>query len=59
METVDKIEVIGGQYSGRSGEFLKNCSAAFPEWCRIKLDLKGREKANKVIMILKKDIQPK
>lgn len=52
-----RIIVTEGKLTGRSGEFLKSCSNVFPQYCRIKLDLLGRERENKCIMILKKDIK--
>lgn len=57
MKPGTRILVITGKFTGRSGEFLKNCSKVFPDYCRIKLDLKGREKENKTLMILKTDIK--
>jgi hypothetical protein len=55
----DKIVVISGQYSGRTGGFIKPCSSVFPDYCRIALDLKGRERNQKVLMIRKDEIQLK
>ena len=52
----DKIIVVNEKFRGRTGEFLKNCSTVFPDHCRVKLDLKAREREQKVIMILKSDI---
>lgn len=55
----DKIVVISGQYSGRTGQFIKACSSVFPEYCRVILDLKGRERNKKVLMIRKDEIKLK
>lgn len=57
MERNERIIVVSGLHKARTGIFIKNCSTAFNEYCRIKLDLKGREKENKVVMVLKSDIQ--
>jgi hypothetical protein len=53
----DRIEVIEGKMAGRKGKFIKHCSKVFPEYGRIKLDLKGREKEAKVLMIKKSEIK--
>jgi hypothetical protein len=52
----ERVKVISGQHSGRVGEFIKNCSVVFADHCRLKLDLKKREKIQKVIMIKKVEI---
>jgi hypothetical protein len=57
MKLGKRIVVVNGKLAGKSGEFLKNCSQVFPDYCSIKLDLKGREKENKTLMILKTDIK--
>ncbi len=53
----DKVKVITGNYKNRTGEFIKNCSSVFPEYCRIKLDLKSRERTQKIVMIQKSEIE--
>lgn len=53
----DKISVISGQYKGRTGVYFKNCSNAFPEYCRVFFDLRGRERIQKYQMILKSDLK--
>lgn len=57
LSSGDKVSVIAGQHTGRTGIYIKSCSKAFDNWCRISLDLKGRERIVKVIMILKSEIQ--
>lgn len=57
MGSGDRIKVVSGKYKGRTGEFIKNCSVVFYEHCRIKLDIKGRERENKCLMILKSEIE--
>lgn len=56
-EPGDKIKVIAGPHAGRTGEFVKHCSMVFPDYCRVKLDLRGRERNQKVLMIEKKDVE--
>lgn len=53
----DRIEITEGKMAGRQGEFIKHCSKVFPEYGRIKLDVKGREREAKVIMIKKSEIK--
>jgi hypothetical protein len=57
MERNDKVIAISGSHKARTGIFIKSCSTAFNDYCRIKLDLKGRERENKIVMVLKSDIQ--
>ncbi|MFD2163698.1 hypothetical protein ACFSJU_14910 [Paradesertivirga mongoliensis] len=53
----DRVKAIAGRLKGRTGEFIKNYSSVFPEYCRVKLDLKGREREHKTVMVLKTEIQ--
>ena len=52
----DRIVVTSGPYTGRPGEYFKSCSMVFNDWCRVKLDLKQRERNQKIVMIKKSEI---
>lgn len=50
-EPGDRVEVMDGQYKGRTGRFIKYCSVVFPDYCRVTLDLKGRQRVHQTIMV--------
>lgn len=52
-----RIKIINGLYNGRSGEYIRSCSVVFNDHCRVKLDLKGRERNQKYLMIAKAHIE--
>ncbi len=57
FEPGDRVEIVSGRHKGRDGTFYKNCSSAFTEWCRVKVDKTGREKEDQIQMIEKADLK--
>lgn len=53
----EPVTIIGGNYDGRSGRFNRYCSKAFPDYCRVTLDLKGRLKTEETVMVEIKYLQ--
>lgn len=56
FNTGDRIKVIAGKYAGRKGVYHKHCSVVFKDHCRVKLDLKPREREQKIVMVQKIEI---
>jgi hypothetical protein len=52
----DRIKVIAGKYTGKTGEFKKHCTSVFPEWGYVKFDLGKRERGQKTVIIMKTEI---
>lgn len=53
----DKVEVVSGAHTGRTGKLLKKCSVVFADYFRVEFDLKKRERIQKTAMIHKSDIK--
>ncbi|PRY51501.1 ParB/RepB/Spo0J family partition protein [Arcticibacter pallidicorallinus] len=53
----EPVTIKGGNYDGRSGRFNRYCSNAFPDYCRVTLELKGRLKTEETVMVELKNLQ--
>lgn len=53
-----RARIVRGRCAGRTGKVLKVCGHAFPEWRRVELERKPRERTRKVAMVDVADLEP-